>query len=172
LGLDGHQELDPYEAHLVNDKLRIHKAPLSARPVGILTNLARGRNLRLINPASRVIRANDVHELSCTLEDPALGEIVNDVAYLAFAVFDKSGVIARGDIVEVDGIVFGTVLGYNEVHMPNHINIVVHRQSLTTGFAAGWGLDTSLLFRRPIEEEIGRNSGKRTNGKRRRTRHE
>jgi len=46
-------ERDPYGAGLVNRKLRIIKAPFSARPVGILTNLSLDRNLGLIVPPSR-----------------------------------------------------------------------------------------------------------------------
>jgi hypothetical protein len=148
-GFEAHVEEDPYGAGLVSRQLRIQKGPVMARLVGILTNLARGRELRLIDPPSRVVRANDVHELSCTAEKRRPGEVVQDVGYLAFAVFDQSGVLAWGDTLEVDGRYFGTVLGFNQVHSPNHLNIVVGVESLTTGLRAGWQLGAPLVFRRP-----------------------
>jgi hypothetical protein len=152
-GFDAHVEEDPYGAGLVSRQLRIWKGPVKGRSIAILTNLARGRELRLIDPPSRVVRANDVHELSCTSENRRPGEVVQDVGYLAFAVFDQSGVLASGDTLEVDGSYFGTVLGFNQVHSPNHLNIVVGVESLTTGLRAGWQLQDPLVFRRPAIDQ-------------------
>lgn len=145
---------DPYEAHLVSRNLKIFKAPLAAYPIGILTNTANGRNLRLINPASRAIRAEEVHELTCTVEDRGLGEVVNDVGYLAFIKFPESGVVARGDLLQVDSNELGEVLGFNEVHAPNHINIIIRVRELTTGQSQNWGLKTKLIFVRPFEQGL------------------
>jgi hypothetical protein len=152
------EEVDPYEASLVSRELRILKAPVAARVTGILTNLARNRNLRLIDPPSRAVRANDVHELSCTTEHRRPGDVVQDVGYLAFVVFDESGVLASGDILQVDGRDFGVVLGFNQIHSPNHLNVVVRVESLTTGLRAEWQLDTPLSFKRPdLEGQAFRN---------------
>lgn len=147
-------ERDPYTAGLVSRELSILKTPLAACPVGILTNVARKRDLRLINPASRVVRAQDVLELTCTTEHVELGELVRDVAYLAFIVFPESGVLARGDLVRAGEIDLGVVLGFNEVHAPNHINIIVRTQALVPGRDRGWGVKTALSFRRPDDEAL------------------
>ena len=151
-----HDEPEPYGAGLVSRKLQIKKAPILARPVGILTNLSFGRNLELIVPPSRVVRINDVHELACTTEACQPGDTVKDVGYLAFVTFEQSGVVVVGDILEVDGRDFGVVLGFNEIHFPNHINIVVLVEALTTGLKAGWRLDISLRFKRGVHKELCR----------------
>ena len=151
-----HDEPEPYGAGLVSRKLQIKKAPILARPVGILTNLSFGRNLELIVPPSRVVRINDVHELACTTEACQPGDTVKDVGYLAFVTFEQSGVVVVGDILEVDGRDFGVVLGFNEIHFPNHINIVVLVEALTTGLKAGWRLDISLRFKRGVHKELSR----------------
>jgi hypothetical protein len=58
-------------------------------------------------------------------------------------------VIAVDDILQVNGRDFGTVIGFNEVHAPNHINIVILVASPMTGLQAGWEFQTLIQFRRP-----------------------
>lgn len=142
-------EPDPYEAGLVSRKLRIIKNPLPARATGVLTNIGISRDMPLIPSASRAVRANDIHELVCTSAMREPGEVVRDVGYLAFIVIEESGVLAVDDIVLVEGVFFGTILGFNEIHAPNHINIVIYVESICSGLQAGWSPGTPLRFIRP-----------------------
>ena len=143
------QELDPYAEGIVSKKLHIFKDPILAKAIGILTNAAKGRNMVLIPNSSRAVLYNEVHELVCTTENRKQGETVNNVAYLAFIVFEESGVIAVDDILITDGVEMGRVIGFNEIHMPNHINIVIQTHELTTGIQAGWQPGTPICFKRP-----------------------
>jgi hypothetical protein len=145
-------EPDPYASGLVSHRLQIVKKPVPAKAVGILTNFAHERKMGLISSSSRAVRKNDVHELVCTAQNCQPGEVVEDVGYLAFAVMEESGVIAVGDRLQVEGEDFGTVLGFNEVHAPNHINIVIQVDQLTNGIQAGWLPGTKMVFIRQEDE--------------------
>jgi hypothetical protein len=145
-------EHDPYASGLVSHRLRIVKNPVPAKAVGILSNFAHERKMGLISSSSRAVREKDVHELVCTTQNCQPGGVVDDVGYLAFAAIGESGVIVVGDILQVDGEDFGSVLGFNEVHAPNHINIVIRVEDLTSGIQAGWLPGTKLVFIREEDE--------------------
>lgn len=152
-------EPDPYAAGLVSRHLRIIKDPLPARATGILTNVSYGRRMPLIPSSSRAVRLHDIHELVCTQQACAPGQTVDDVGYLAFIVIEESGVLAVGDLVHVDDTLFGTILGFNEVHAPNHINIIVQVETLCSGLQAGWHPGTRLRFVRPISDHSDGHGG-------------
>ena len=143
-------EPDPYQDGIVSQKLRIIKDDLSAHATGILTNIANDRGMRLIFNACRAVRINDVHELVCTSQIKQPGEIVDEVGYLAFVVFDESGVIAVDDVLFVKGNLIGKVIGFNEIHAPNHLNIIIQVDDITTGLQSGWNPGTQLVFTRFI----------------------
>jgi hypothetical protein len=142
-------EQDPYASGVVDQKLAIIKEPVKGRIVGVLANRAVNRQLNLIHSASRAVRMHDIHELMCTVENVPPGGVVQDVSYLAFFVLDESGVIVVDDILQVNGRDFGTVIGFNEIHAPNHINIVILVTTPMTGFQVGWELQMPIQFRRP-----------------------
>lgn len=143
-------EPDPYATGLVDRKLRIIKEPIEAKAVGILTNKGLSRNMQMVHSSSRAVRRNDVHELVCTDREYLPGETVSDVGYLAFICLEESGVLAVGDVVEVEGKALGKVLGFNEVHAPNHINVIIRLDSLSTGLDEGWTPGTRLIFRHSL----------------------
>jgi hypothetical protein len=142
---------DPYADGIVAQNLKVIKKPICARAVGILTNSAKNRNMDLIASSSRAVRLSDVHELVCTGEFRKPSEVVRDISYLSFIVFEESGVLAIGDQVEVDGKVFGKILGFNEIHAPNHINIVIRVLPPITGYDAKWKPGMKLRFVRNME---------------------
>jgi hypothetical protein len=146
-------EPDPYLDGLVSQKLRIIKDDLSAHATGILTNIANNRGMRLISNACRAVRINDVHELVCTSQEKQPGEIVDEVGYLAFVVFDESGVVAIDDVLLVKGNNIGKVIGFNETHAPNHLNIIIQVDNITTGLQSGWEPGTKLVFTRFMSNE-------------------
>jgi hypothetical protein len=141
---------DPYAAGLVSRHLRIIKDPVPARATGILTNVSHGRNMPLIASSSRAVRMHDIHELVCTQQTYAPGQTVDDIGYLAFIEIEESGVLAVGDHMYVGDRRFGIIIGFNEVHAPNHINIVIEVETLCSGLQAGWKPGTLLLFVRPL----------------------
>ncbi|MCE5284242.1 MAG: hypothetical protein LLG02_00095 [Pelosinus sp.] len=83
------------------------------------------RGLILISPSSRAVKASEIHELILTNEKTGPGQSVNHIAYVGFAEITQGGVIVVGDPVRIEGAVIGTIAGFDETHMPNHLNIVL-----------------------------------------------
>jgi fumarate reductase subunit C len=83
-----------------------------------------------------------------TDEEAEPGSSVNPIAYLGFVEFAQGGVIVAGDRVSVNGEDIGYVCGFDETHMPNHLNIVVRGQRLS-GRQRGFKLAEHVLFTKP-----------------------
>lgn len=81
---------------------------------------------------TRCVREGDVHEFISHAPVPGDGPI-NDVSYLGFGTFTASGVVAVSDALA--GI--GVVSGFDETHMPNHLNILVQVTDPATGCELG-----------------------------------
>jgi len=126
---------DPYYA----------KSPLVGKLVVVLDGQFPERGLSLIPQPSRAIRRFDIHELIVTDQEAEPGSIINPIAYLGFVEFEQGGVMVAGDKVSVDGELIGYICGFDETHMPNHLNIVVLGQRLS-GRQRGLELKQQILF--------------------------
>ena len=104
------------------------------------------RGLQLIPQGSRCIRRFDVHELIVTEEKTGPSGRADKVAYLGFVEFAKGGVMLTGDEVRIGGALVGTVAGYDETHMPNHLNIVLTGASGASGVERGIALGQRVEF--------------------------
>lgn len=129
---------DPYYA----------KSPLAGSLVVVLDGEYPQRGLKLIPQPSRAVCRNEVHEMIVTDEEAEPGSSVNPIAYLGFVEFAQGGVIVAGDRVSVNGEDIGYVCGFDETHMPNHLNIVVRGQRLS-GRQRGFKLAEHVLFTKP-----------------------
>lgn len=122
----------------------VAKREILGRWVAVFEHARRDRNLKLSSLATRCVRAGEVHEfLVCATADST--SVIDHVGYLGFGEFLCAGVICIGDelwLSEQD--VFGRILGFDETHMPNHQNVVVQAESITTG--AGYGLVPDQMF--------------------------
>jgi hypothetical protein len=83
------------------------------------------RGLELILPSSRAVKASEIHELILSDEPTGPGQRVNRIAYVGFLEIKQGGVIIVGDTVHIGGKIIGTIAGFDETHMPNHLNIVL-----------------------------------------------
>lgn len=134
-------EQDPYEFKRGN----FPRSPVDGKLVAILRPCRLDRALQLIPEKSRCIRAGEVHELILTDQlDAVPGSCVDRVAYLAFAEFAKGGVIVQGDVLTIDGQTIGELIGYDETHMPNHLNIVIGGETFVSGYDRGLNLGGHL----------------------------
>ena len=102
----------------------------------------------------RAIEEHSVHEIMlCDEADVTAGGVVDAVAYLGFVEIGTGGVIAAGDTLVVGGTPLGTVLGFDETHAPNHLNIVVVKHGRPeTGHGLGLELETPVAFTPPSSE--------------------
>ena len=138
---------DPYVTGMVTSNAYRAKAPVTGRICAVLELRYDRRGLELIPQPSRVVRTGDVHELFVTDEAGAApGRVVDRATVLGFFEAIQGGVVRAGDRVTIDGREIGTVVGFDETHAPNHLNIVVGAPSLATGVDLGLDLGMVITF--------------------------
>lgn len=103
------------------------------------------RGLKLIPQPSRAICRSQVHELIVTDQEAGPGSTVNPIAYLGFIEFTQGGVMVAGDRVVVNGEEIGVICGFDETHMPNHLNIVL-RGDRVSGRVRNLALEQQVEF--------------------------
>jgi hypothetical protein len=108
--------------------------PVTGAAVTVLDSTHEARGLKLISTYSRALQKNSIHELIATDEAKKKpGETANRIAYLAFFEVARGGCVLVGEILLVDGKAVGEVLGFDETHEPNHLNIVISVKQRKTG---------------------------------------
>jgi hypothetical protein len=123
--------------------------PVEATVVTVLNSSHESRGLKLIGTYSRALRRDSIHELIATDEvEKKPGETVDRITYLAFAEITSGGCVIIGETLFVDGIEIGTVLGYDETHEPNHINIVIAVCKRQTGRQLNFSVGAKVRFER------------------------
>lgn len=117
---------DPYERNMFKQfNPYFAKCTVVGRVVVVLDGNFDERGLQLIKPTSRVLKKNEIHEFILSDESLEPGGTVNRIAYLGFVEIIQGGVIVSGDPVIVGGKVVGKIGGFDETHMPNHLNIIL-----------------------------------------------
>lgn len=120
----------PYDFRRITPGVYGERRQVEGEVVALLHVSFQDRGLRLIETKSRAVRLNEIHELMITDEDAAPGGGADRVRAIAFFEVSKSGLIVVGDKVSVSAKPLGVLAGYDETHMPNHMNIVVKTPSL------------------------------------------
>lgn len=138
---------DPYAAGKFAANPYAAKTAVFGPLVVVLDGRMDNRGLKLITPISRCLRTNDVHELILTDEAAAgPGTGVDRIAYLGFFAVAAGGVLVSGDKVFLGGGRIGTLAGFDETHMPNHLNIVIRTDRLMTGVEIAAALGAEVRF--------------------------
>jgi hypothetical protein len=119
----------PYDFRRITPGVYGERRQVEGDVVAILHVIFEDRGLRLIETKSRAVRLHEIHELMITDEDAAPGGGADRVRAVAFFEVTEPGLIVAGDRVTVGDKQLGTLAGYDETHMPNHMNIVVKTQS-------------------------------------------
>jgi hypothetical protein len=84
--------------------------------------------------------------------DKKPGETVNRVAFLAFVEILQSGCAIVGETVVIGEETIGSIIGFDETHEPNHINIVIGVNQRRTGRQLQIDLGTAVRFRSRISD--------------------
>lgn len=138
---------EPYAAGMATGRPPGSKRDVPARWVAVVDTRRESRGLALIAPYTRAVRQGDVHEVICTDEpDPIPGTVVDRVATWGFVEITASGMLMVGDAVRAGGKEVGRVAGFDESHLPNHMNIVVQVAGRKTGTEMDFQLDEFLIF--------------------------
>lgn len=117
---------DPYKSGMFQGNPYFDKRTVESSLCVILDGRFEQRGLQLIPQMSRALKKNEVHELIISDEEGiSPGSRVDKIAYIGFTEIETGGVIIKGDEVLCDGMLIGTIAGFDETHMPNHQNIVI-----------------------------------------------
>jgi hypothetical protein len=101
----------------------VSKSAVVGRVVAVLRGVTDRRGLYLTEYRSRAVPAGQIHELMVTDEQAPVESTVNRVALIAFFEVTEGGVLLIGDRVTIGGKQVGELAGFDETHMPNHLNI-------------------------------------------------
>jgi hypothetical protein len=115
----------PYDYRRITPDVYGKRRQVEGEVAALLHVSFEDRGLQLIETKSRAVRLNEIHELMVTDEDAAPGGGADRVRAVAFFEITKPGLIVVGDRVTVGVKPLGVLAGYDETHMPNHMNIVV-----------------------------------------------
>lgn len=125
------------------------KRPVRGVVVSVLDGYLEGKRLSLIAPPSRALHRGQVHEIIVTDEDRVRpGTMVDRVAYVGFFEVMVPGVVVVGDEVRLGEKLLGKVVGFDETHMPNHLNVVVGCARRLSGLDMGVHLEEEVSFDR------------------------
>ncbi len=148
---------DPYSRGLFANNPYASSAPVEGKLVTVLDANLAGRGLQLIKPISRALRRYDVHELILTDEATAEpGGCVQQVWYAGFFEVQVGGMALVGSPVMVGQREIGVLAGFDETHMPNHLNIIIRTDRPATGAALDLVLgDWVVIAGRAVQSEPG-----------------
>ena len=131
---------------MVEENPFVKKQVIEGRVVAVLEKKYDKRDITLMSQFSRAVLKHEIHEIMLTDEDVSTDDEVNRIWILGFFEVTRPGIIVEGDAFRVGDTVLGTVSGFNDVHMPNHLNIVIHCQNPQTGVEMGVELQEKLTF--------------------------
>ncbi len=137
--------MDPY----LDDRTSsiIHKPPVVSVLCSVHGTRRNNRGIRPIVQKTRCVCGGSIHEI--IVVEAGIVEAqgsVEDTAYIGFARFPEGGLLECGDAVYVNERLLGELAGFDETHMPNHLNILVKRDSLITGVDLGCGFSDLVIF--------------------------
>lgn len=140
---------DPYREKSFAENPYYRKRDITGRLVVVLRGRLENRGLQLIVPISRAVQKNEVHELIVTDEAQAgPGKEVQRIAYLGFVEITGGGVAVVGDSVYCSGRLLGEVAGFDETHLPNHLNIVLRSDQRLDGRDLNLQLNSEIVITR------------------------
>ena len=146
---------DPYKAGMFSQSPYASKREVSGRLAVVLRGKLEDRGLSMIPPISRAVQKNDIHELIITDEAGAgPGKRVDRIAYAGFVEIINGGVLLAGDQLVCAGRSLGSIAGFDQTHLPNHLNIVVLAAERLDGVELGLTLESELVFKQNRMEMV------------------
>ena len=115
--------------------------------VTVMDSTHEARGLRLISTYTRALKRSSIHELIATDEsDQRPGGSANRIAYLGFFEVARGGIVIVGETLLVDDKPIGEIIGLDETHEPNHINIIIGVKERATGQRLGIAVGSKTTF--------------------------
>jgi hypothetical protein len=140
--------VDPYSRKLVNRDFYTGKIDIHGKLVVVLDGKLENRELHLIQPISRAFPKGSIIELIGT-DDPNArpGERVDAIAYIGFMELQNGGVLLVGDEVEWNKRIIGTIVGFDDTHMPNHQNLILSVKTRQPGKELGMRIGDEMFIK-------------------------
>ena len=139
--------IDPYAAGMFTKDPYHKKRDCEGEICAVLDEAIDKRGLVLMKPPSRAFLVGDIHELIVTEEETAKpGAVVNRIAYWGFFEVSKATVVTVNDEITIGGKCVGRIAGFDETHMPNHLNVVIRVDKIASGAELGLELGDAVLI--------------------------
>lgn len=129
--------MDPYKNGMDPDEYYHMRRTLIGEIVCVMRNSVNKRGILLIDQPTRALRQYEIVELIATEETITNDKVINSISYVGFIEIKSGGVVKKGDTLFVGDRGIGKVLGYDETHMPNHLNLIVETKNRKTGLELG-----------------------------------
>jgi|SRR5690625_2216896 len=143
--------MDPYKRNIIPTDLYLKRSTIEGKLVAVMAEGIKDRKLKIIKPITRALCKYEIVELISTDEKVNQLNQVNDVAYLGFVEVQKGGIVRKGDNVFINNKNIGHVLGYDETHMPNHLNLIVRMGKSLTGLDLNLNLKDKVEFKETLQ---------------------
>lgn len=140
--------VDPYKAGFFTENPYAEKRTIEGKLAVVLRGKLEERGLELIPAISRAVLKNEIHELIVTDQADAVpGSKVDKIAYIGFVEITAGGVLVTGDTLTCQGQIIGKVVGFDETHLPNHLNIVLVADNRSDGVEQDLQLELEIIFK-------------------------
>ena len=142
--------MEPYSSMRINvDKAFVKKKTIRGQIVAVLDLVLPERELHLITPHSRALKKYEIHELFITNDPNAKpGDTIKGATYICFFEVIEGGISLVKDKVIINGLNVGEIIGFDETHMPNHLNIVCYSKIRKTGKELGLNIGDEVFITR------------------------
>lgn len=139
---------DPYLRNLVNRNFYHSKCDIEGKFVVVLDGKLENRGLNIIKQISRAFPEKTIIELIGTDEkNIETGSVVNQIAYIGFVELQNGGVLLIGDKIFLNEKELGVIAGFDDTHMPNHQNVIVHCNQRVSGKELGIKINDKILIK-------------------------
>src|SRR5699024_6241481 len=123
----------PYQAGIIPKNVHYLRRSLVGEVVAVMAGHIDSRGLKLIPQPTRALRKYDIVELIATEEKPNNEGTINSISYIGFFEIKKGGVVKKGDYLMINDKFIGEIVGYDETHSPNHLNMIVEMENKQSG---------------------------------------
>lgn len=105
--------------------------------VMILGHVRDDRIMKAAAYVTRCVRAGEIHEFVKVPDVADASDQYRGAAYVGFAEFRNAAVIHVGQGLWINETLVGKIVGFDETHLPNHMNILIGTPDRVSGVDMG-----------------------------------
>jgi hypothetical protein len=137
---------EPYRDGLIRSNPYADRIPVRGRVVAVLDLKLANRGIQILAVPTRALTLSSIHELICTDSEVSAGSSVDSVGFVAFFEVTTGGIARAGDSIVLGRKEMGTLVGFDDTHAPNHMNILFKRKDVRTGKELGLRLSMPVVI--------------------------